>query len=70
MTGYGRTFFGPAWSDADSNGCDTRSDILQRDLTGITFQSGSSCVVDAGALNDPYTGQVIDFVRGFAYPLR
>lgn len=24
--------FGPAWADVDSNGCDTRNDILGRDL--------------------------------------
>ena len=27
--------FGPAWADIDHNGCDTRDDILRRDLTAI-----------------------------------
>ncbi len=33
MTGYSRDEFGPAWKDVDHNGCDTRNDILNRDLT-------------------------------------
>ncbi len=33
-TGYDRDLFGSAWSDVDRNGCDTRNDMLQRDLTG------------------------------------
>ena len=32
-TGYSREEFGPAWADVDHNGCDTRNDILARDLT-------------------------------------
>ena len=32
-TGYTRAQFGPAWADVDRNGCDTRNDILKRDLT-------------------------------------
>jgi hypothetical protein len=32
-TGYTRDEFGPAWADVDRNGCDTRNDILARDLT-------------------------------------
>ena len=35
-TGYDRALFGQAWADVDRNGCDTRNDILQRDLTDIT----------------------------------
>jgi len=31
-TGYRRDQFGQAWFDADHNGCDTRNDILRRDL--------------------------------------
>ena len=64
MTGYSRDEFGPAWEDVDHNGCDTRNDVLQRDLTAITFQAGSSCVVETGTLADPYTGKSIDFTRG------
>jgi hypothetical protein len=62
LTGYARTAdFGPAWLDVDRNGCDTRDDVLHRDLTRI---SGSRCTVRSGVLADPYTGRTIDFVRG------
>ncbi|WP_069163142.1 HNH endonuclease family protein [Nocardia altamirensis] len=68
-TGYSREEFGPAWSDDVSvpgghNKCDTRNDILQRDLTEVTFKDNSKCVVATGTLNDPYTGKTIHFVRG------
>jgi hypothetical protein len=65
MTGYDRDEFGPAWLDADRNGCDTRNDILRRDLTAKSIESGTyGCVVDSGHLADPYTGRGIDFVKG------
>jgi hypothetical protein len=32
MTGYDRAQFGAAWLDTDRNGCDTRNDMLTRDL--------------------------------------
>ena len=32
MTGYDRAQFGSSWADVDRNGCDTRDDILRRDL--------------------------------------
>jgi hypothetical protein len=64
MTGYSRAKFGPAWSDVDDNGCDTRDDVLKRDLKTIGFKTGSACVVQTGTLHDPYTGKVIHFVRG------
>lgn len=64
-TGYSRDQFGPAWSDVDHNGCDTRNDILRRDLTGTTAKPGTkNCVIEAGTLNDPYTGKTIAFKRG------
>jgi hypothetical protein len=62
-TGYDRNKFGEAWADADDNGCDTRNDILYRDLTGPVTSDG--CTVSSGTLDpDPYTDTVIDFVRG------
>lgn len=63
---YNRTKdFGPAWEDVDHNGCDTRNDILRRDLTGITFRSNDpGCTVATGTLADPYTGHKISFERG------
>lgn len=62
MTGYLRTAkFGAAWLDVDRNGCDTRDDILRRDLTKVT---GTGCTVRTGVLHDPYTRTTIDFTRG------
>lgn len=69
-TGYDRVgSFGAAWSDKTSapgagNHCDTRNDILRRDLSNIRFLGTSHCVVASGVLADPYTGRSIRFVRG------
>ncbi|SDE56423.1 HNH endonuclease family protein [Rhodococcus tukisamuensis] len=69
-TGYSRDEFGPSWTDdvrvdGGHNGCDTRNDILERDLTNETYKPGTrDCVVATGTLADPYTGKTIDFVRG------
>jgi hypothetical protein len=47
------------------NGCDTRNDILRRDLTRVVIKPGThGCVVARGVLHDPYTRKVIDFTRG------
>ena len=70
-TGYERSLFGESWSDdvtvADGrNGCDTRNDILRRDLTEVVFKPNSNgCAVLSGILNDPYTGTVVEFRRGY-----
>lgn len=61
-TGYARTRFGQAWKDMDRNGCDTRNDILRRDLSSPKFRG--RCIVESGVLNDPYTGRTINFRRG------
>lgn len=53
--------FGPAWKDVDHNGCDTRNDILLRDLSTSLVIGRYSCVVIAGKLADPYSGKWIDF---------
>jgi len=64
-TGYTRDQFGPAWADVDRNGCDTRNDILKRDLINEVFQEKTDlCVVLSGTLVDPYSGETINFVRG------
>jgi len=64
-TGYDRAMFGRAWADADRNGCDTRNDVLRRDLTGFVLRAGTNgCLVLRGTLHDPYTGKIITFVRG------
>ena len=61
---YQRKNFGPSWADVDRNGCDTRNDILHRDLTDITTKPPQGCVVLTGEVHDPYTGNTIDFHRG------
>ena len=66
-TGYTREQFGTAWKDVDRNGCDTRNDILNRDLSSLIYKvSAKDCVVLSGVLIDPYSGQSIDFLRGVA----
>lgn len=65
MTGYDRDEFGAAWLDADRNGCDTRDDILARDLSGLVYEPGTrACVVFSGHLSDPYTRRGVDFIKG------
>jgi hypothetical protein len=64
-TGYTRAQFGPAWADVDRNGCDTRNDILKRDLTNEVFKEKTNgCTVLSGTLVDPFSGEIINFVRG------
>ena len=64
-TGYDRAAFGQAWADTNHNGCDTRNDVLARDLTSATFKAGTrDCVVLTGTLDDPYSGELITFARG------
>lgn len=54
--------FGRAWGyDYDHNGCDTRDDILRRDLTDVRTDG---CEVTSGVLHDRYTGKTIAFHRG------
>ena len=68
---YRRAAFGDAWTDDQDapgghNGCDTRNDILDRDLINKTYTSISRCpkAVATGTLHDPYTGMDIAFTRG------
>ncbi len=64
-TGYSRAEFGQTWADINRNGCDTRNDILKRDLISITYKPKTrDCVVLAGVLIDRYSGETINFVRG------
>ncbi|MFB8005944.1 HNH endonuclease family protein [Nocardia sp. NPDC056000] len=67
MTGYSRDEFGQAWTDDNDapgghNNCNTRDDILRRDLTKVKPATG--CQVETGTLKDPYTGKSINFDRG------
>ncbi len=70
QTGYDRDQFGTAWTDDNNdplghNGCDTRNDVLGRDLSGVVFKAGSNgCAVLTGVLRDPYTATTIRFTRG------
>ena len=64
MTGV-QTCALPIWADVNKNGCDTRNDILKRDLTNIVFRPKThDCVVESGTLLDPYSGTTINFVKG------
>ena len=64
-TGYSREQFGQTWADVNRNGCDTRNDILKRDLISITYKPKTrDCVVLTGILEDRYSGETINFVRG------
>jgi hypothetical protein len=68
---YRRAAFGESWTDDNDapggrNGCDTRNDILGRDLVDKTYVSIKRCpdAVATGVLHDPFTNQTISFVRG------
>jgi hypothetical protein len=68
---YRRAAFGDAWTDDNTapgghNGCDTRNDILDRDLVDKTFTAIKRCpaAVATGTLYDPYTNDTIAFTRG------
>ena len=66
-TGYSREMFGPRWADVDRNGCDTRNDVLNRDLGAKEWRPNThQCVVVAGVLRDPYTGRRLVFVKADA----
>ncbi len=56
-TGYNREQFGGDWSVVF--GCSTRQLILYRDLRDVSLDDG--CRVARGVLNDPYTGEHIQF---------
>jgi hypothetical protein len=64
MVTYQRDNFGAPWQDTDHNRCDTRDDILRRDLTRVGYKPRSTCVVVSGTLHVPYTGETILFRRG------
>lgn len=74
-TGYMRSNFGSAWTDNNDtlwggNSLSTREDILSRDLRDITCKTrpevptSPPCVVHSGILEDPYTGDTVNFLRG------
>jgi hypothetical protein len=54
--------FGPAWTDVERTGCDTRNRVLASQLHRVVFKPGTrDCKVIAGVLDDPYSGTTIDF---------
>ncbi len=68
---YRRDAFGDSWTDDNPapgghNGCDTRNDILNRDLVDKTYVSIKRCpnAVASGTLHDLYTNDTVPFVRG------
>jgi len=68
---YHRDAFGDTWTDDNPapgghNGCDTRNDILDRDLVDKTYVSIKRCpkAVATGILHDPYTNATVAFTRG------
>ena len=68
---YRRAAFGDSWTDDNPapgghNGCDTRNDILDRDLVDKTYVSIKRCptAIATGTLHDPYTNATVAFVRG------
>lgn len=65
---FSRYRFGEAWSDEVNvefghNGCNTRDDILRRDLVNLVVRPGT-CYAQSGVLRDRYTSLRVEFVRG------
>ncbi|MDI3420213.1 HNH endonuclease family protein [Streptomyces luteolus] len=63
---YRRAEFGATWSDevdvpGGRNGCDTRDDVLRRDLKELREGDRNPCVVLSGTLDDPYTGKQLPY---------
>lgn len=64
--------FGPSWTEDHAgidghDGCDTRNNVLRRELDDIVFRPGTrDCVVIAGTLDDPYTGRTLRFTKQHA----
>lgn len=67
--GYKRAAFGPAWQDVDHNGCDTRNDVLRRELRKRQTKPGTKgCVLLKGRLADVdyenYAQREVLYTRG------
>ena len=60
-TDYARSQFSDGW--ATVGGCDMRNIMLARGMTDVKLAE-DDCVVLSGTLQDPYTGEEIEFVRG------
>jgi hypothetical protein len=46
-----------------SGGCNSRDFVLKRDLIGLTYQTGSTCIVNGGVLFDRYTGHWLWYAK-------
>lgn len=57
--------FGEGWLDLDGDDCNTRNEVLARDLENVEFRKVTprNCVVQSGTLKDDYTGKTIQFLR-------
>lgn len=60
--------FGKGWLDLDGDDCNTRNEVLARDLENVQYRAATNttpahCVVQSGVLHDKYTGETIDFKR-------
>ncbi|MVU77044.1 DUF1524 domain-containing protein [Nocardia sp. ET3-3] len=65
---YQRNSFGPGWSGRGGevvlrDGCTAREDVMKRDLTETRLGDSNSCLVLAGTLVDPYTGERLPYDR-------
>mgnify|MGYP000088382215 CR=1 FL=1 len=60
-TGYSRSEFSDGWARVGN--CDVRNLMLGRDLITVEWAS-DNCTVLSGALDGPYSGQRLPFVRG------
>uniref|UniRef100_A0AAU2JJF1 HNH endonuclease family protein n=1 Tax=Streptomyces sp. NBC_00049 TaxID=2903617 RepID=A0AAU2JJF1_9ACTN len=72
---YKRENFGRYRSDETDavggrNGCDTRDDVLRRDLTELREGDHNPCVVLSGVLHDPYTGKRLPYTYRRASQIR
>lgn len=68
VSDFRRSAFGEPWSDDvdveyGHNGCNTRDDVLRRDLVDLVVRPGT-CYAQSGTLHDPYGGATIAFTRG------
>jgi hypothetical protein len=56
---YDRDEFGSGWGDLDHDGCNTREEVMFRDLLWTEREDG--CNVVEGTLRDPYASNVVRY---------
>lgn len=62
-TGYERSAFGEGWADLDGDGCNTRTEILARDMENPVHDPHNRCRIIGGDFNDPYTANTLHFTQ-------